>query len=134
MIAIKHVPIIEHQLRVIKERAHPIRSTLPFEKTPKIMIVVLINFVVLWMNAFPPLIGISDTFTPSTITTGTALDYKTHCKLPFGEYIKTHEDNTRSHTMDEHTRHHMYRAHRQLPRQQHMSLPQDWQEDQNETI
>jgi hypothetical protein len=36
--------------------------------------------------------------------TGTTLDYNTHCKLPFGAYVETHEMNTPTNTMKERTR------------------------------
>jgi hypothetical protein len=101
---IEHVPEIERQIRVIKERARAIRSTLPFKRMPNRMIVELINFVVLWLNAFPPSSGISKTYSPRTIMTGTTLDYNKHFKLPFGAYVETHEMNTPTNTMKERTR------------------------------
>jgi hypothetical protein len=51
----EHVPEIERQIRVIKERARAIWITLPFRRVPNRMIVELINFVLLWLNAPPPL-------------------------------------------------------------------------------
>jgi hypothetical protein len=68
------------------------------------MILELINFLVLWLNAFPPSSGISKTYSPRTIMTGTTLDYNKHCKLPFGAYVETHEMNTLTNTMKERTR------------------------------
>jgi hypothetical protein len=50
-----HVLEIERQIRVIKERARAIWSTMPFTKVSNRMVVELINFVVFWLNAFPPL-------------------------------------------------------------------------------
>jgi hypothetical protein len=52
--ASEHVPEIEQQIRVIKERSRAIWSTLIFTKVPKRIIVELINFVVLWLNVPPP--------------------------------------------------------------------------------
>jgi hypothetical protein len=100
----EHVPEIERQIRVIKERAREIRSTLPFKRMPNRMIVELIKFVVLWLNDFPPSSGISKTYSPRTIRTGTTLDYNKHCKLLFGAYVETHEMNTPTNTMKEITR------------------------------
>jgi hypothetical protein len=65
------------------------------------MIIELITFVTLWLNAFPPSSGISDTFSPRTIMTGTTLDYENHCKLPFGAYVETHEERSRTNTLYE---------------------------------
>jgi hypothetical protein len=36
--------------------------------------------------------------------TGTTLDYKKHCRLPFGAYVETHEVNKPSNTLKERTR------------------------------
>jgi hypothetical protein len=60
----EHVLEIERQIRVIKERACAIWSTLPFTKVPNRIIVELINFDVIWLNAFPPARGISQTYSP----------------------------------------------------------------------
>jgi hypothetical protein len=60
--------------------------------------------VVLWLNAFPPSSGVSSTYSPRTIMTGTTLDYNKHCRLPFGAYVETHEDNGATNTMVERTR------------------------------
>jgi hypothetical protein len=103
-VASEHVPEIERQIRVIKEKARAIWSTLPFTKVPNRIIVELINFVVLWLNAFPPASGISQTYSPRTIMTGTTLDYKKHCRLPFGAYVETHEENKPTNTLKERTR------------------------------
>jgi hypothetical protein len=100
----EHVTGIERQIWIVKERARAIWSTLPFNKTPNRMIVELITFVVLWLNAFPPSSGVSQTYSPRTIMTGTMLDYSKHCKLPFGAYVKTHEENNPTNNMKERTR------------------------------
>jgi hypothetical protein len=52
----------------------------------------------------PPSSGISQTYSPRTIITGTTLDNRKHCRLPFGAYIETHEDNKPSNTIRERTR------------------------------
>jgi hypothetical protein len=36
--------------------------------------------------------------------TGTSLDYSKHCKVPFGAYVETHEENSPTNTMSERTR------------------------------
>jgi hypothetical protein len=100
----KHVPEIERKMRVVKERARAIWSTLPFNAIPNCMIVELVNFVVLWLNAFPPSSGVSKTYSPRTIMTGTTLDYSKHCKIPFGAYVETHEENNPTNNMKERTR------------------------------
>ena len=95
-----HFPEIERPVRVVKERARAIYSTLPFTKVPGRIIVALLTYVVTWLNAFPPKNGISRTYSPRTILTGKTLDFEKHCKLPFGSYAQTFEDNDPSNTMD----------------------------------
>ena len=54
----EHVPKIEWQHRVIKERARACRHTLPFKVLPRIMLVEIVNNCALWLNMFPPKGGI----------------------------------------------------------------------------
>jgi hypothetical protein len=94
----KNVPDVERQIRVIKERSRAIRSTLPFKALPGRFIIELVYYASLWLNAFPPSSGVSDTYSPRTIMTGTTLDFAKHCKLPFGDYVKAHEEYTQTNT------------------------------------
>ena len=54
----KHVPEIERQHRVIKERARACHSTLPFEVLPKLLLVKMVNNFTLWINIVPAIGGI----------------------------------------------------------------------------
>ena len=67
---LEHVPEIERQHRVIKERAIACRHSLPFKMVPKIMIIEMIYNCVLWINVFPPKGGVSASIIPSTLLTG----------------------------------------------------------------
>jgi hypothetical protein len=100
----EHVTDVGRHIRVIKERASAIRSTLPFKRLPARMIIELIGFITLGLNAFPPKSGVSDTFSPMKIMTGTSLSFKQHCKAPFGAYVETHEENKPTNTLKERTR------------------------------
>jgi hypothetical protein len=100
----ENVPDIERQIRTMKERARAIRSTLPFKRLPARIIIELVHLSTLWLNAFPPSSGVSDTYIPWTIMTGTSLDYRKHCKVPFGAYVETHKENSPTNTMYERTR------------------------------
>jgi hypothetical protein len=91
----EHIPYIERQIRFIKERFRSIRSTLPFKMIPNQMIIELLNFCVLCLNAFPPSRGFSSIYNPRIIMTETALDYNKHCELPFGACIETYEEDLR---------------------------------------
>ena len=88
-----HVPTIERQIRVIKERVRVTRHTLPFKVLPLLMLVELVYHSVMWINAFPPKGGVSETLSPRSIITGLNLDAKKHCQLPFGTYVQANVSN-----------------------------------------
>jgi hypothetical protein len=101
--ASEHVPDIEWKLRLIKERIRALQSTLPFKNIPGRMIIEILANVVLWIDAFPPASGVSKTYSPRTIMTGTALNFNKHCQIPFGAYAEVHEDHNITNTMSERT-------------------------------
>ena len=70
-----HVPEIERQIRVVKERGRSTYNTLPFAHVTSIMVVELMRQAVMWLSAFPVSRGVSDTISPRTIMTGTTLDF-----------------------------------------------------------
>ena len=63
----------------------------------------LIVFVVLWLNAFPPASGVSQTYISQKIVTDRTLDYKKQCKVEFGAYIEYHKNNDQLNTLAEQT-------------------------------
>ena len=87
----EHVPEIERQIRVLKERACACRHTLPFKYLPRLIVIEMMNNCALWLNVFPPKGGVS-TISPRTLITGVNFDYTKHCKLPFGAYTQVHEE------------------------------------------
>ena len=94
----EHVPQIERQIRVIKERTRCVRHTLPFKYIPRLMLIEMVHTSVLWLNVFPPKGGVSDTISPRLILTGIPFDYNKHCKYVFGTYGQVHEEPTPSNT------------------------------------
>jgi len=56
------------------------------------MLVKMVHMCVKWINAFPPKGGISRMMSPRTIITGTQLDFKTDCCLPFSAYVQAHQE------------------------------------------
>jgi len=58
MTAREHVGEIEQKIRVIKKRARGIFNTLPYKKIPRVMVIELLHFCVMWMNSFPVKSGI----------------------------------------------------------------------------
>jgi hypothetical protein len=92
--ASEHVLDIERKISFLKERALAIRSALTFKAIPGRIIIELIYYVAFWFNAFPSKSGVSTTYSPQIIITGTNLDLKKYCKLPFGAYVEAHEEYT----------------------------------------
>eukprot|EP00957_Ditylum_brightwellii_P207659 15353949-Ditylum_brightwellii.AAC.1 len=82
----EHVPEIKCSNRVVKEQVRSIRCTLPYDCMLLIMLEELVNFCVMWLNAFPPKEGVSNTFCPRTIMAGKVLNTEKHCRIPFGTY------------------------------------------------
>jgi len=70
-----HMPDIERNNRVIKERFRIAYYRMPFEKIPKIMIRYLAMVYVKQMNIFPAKNGISKYYSPHMIMSGEAYDY-----------------------------------------------------------
>ena len=101
MAAQDHVQKVEHKIRVIKERVLAVMSTLPFQCLLAHVLNELINFCILWMNAVPPKAGCSMNFSPRTIMTHTLLDFKKHCKAPFGAYCQVYDDTNSHNSMAE---------------------------------
>ena len=87
----EHVPEIERQHHVIKERARACRSTLTFEVLPWLLLVEMVNNCALWINMFPAKGGISNV-SPRTLMTVIKLDYSKHCRFPFGSYFQVHDE------------------------------------------
>ena len=88
----EHVPEIERQICVIKERVHVCRHMLPFTYIPKLMMMFMVINVVMWLNSFPPKGGVSTMVSPRMIMTGDKFDYKKHCQLEFGGYAQVHDE------------------------------------------
>ena len=96
----EHVPEIERAIRLVKERARGVFNTLPFTKgIPRLMMIELIYFSVMWINAFPVRSGISSKYSPRELVTRHRLDAKTHCKTPFGTYCEVHDEPKPSNSM-----------------------------------
>jgi len=57
----EHVLEVERKIRLIKERGRGIINTVQFKKMPRLMLIELVYQVVLWLNAFPAMSGVSKT-------------------------------------------------------------------------
>jgi hypothetical protein len=64
------------------------------------MIIELMHFCVMWMNAFPVKSGISKKWSSRELISRHKLDTKLHCKAPFGAYCEVHMDPDITNTME----------------------------------
>lgn len=93
----EHVPEVERQNRVIKERARAIVQTLPYHRMPKRMRAAMLQYVVYWLNTFPHK---GQDISPRMMIMGEQkMDYKKICKVPFRAYVQAHNDNQITNTM-----------------------------------
>ena len=77
----EHVGDIEGVVRTVNERIWDIRSGLPFYILPSKMLIKIVAFTLMWFNAFSLIGGVSATYSPRNIITGSQLDYNKHCCL-----------------------------------------------------
>jgi hypothetical protein len=68
-------------------------NTLPYSQLPKLIIIELMHFCVMWMNAFPVKSGISEKWSPRELISRHELYAKLHCKTPFRTYCEVHTEN-----------------------------------------
>ena len=101
--ACDHVPEVERQIQVIKDRMQAHHANLPFPRFTRRMTIELAKHVVVFLNAFPPKSGLSKTYIPRTIMIGKALDWKKICKLHFRAYAQVHEERKVTNTLEERT-------------------------------
>ncbi len=98
---------VEWCLWVIKEIGRAITSGLPYQRLPRQIHIGLVNFVVLWLNAFLTQNGVSSRLSPREIITGQQLDYSKHCKAEFGSYCKVWWFHTIKHFISPYATRHM---------------------------
>jgi len=100
----EHVGEIEIKMQVVKERARSTMSIIPYKLLPKLMIIELMHFCVMWMNSFSVKSEISEKWSPREIVSRHKLDAKIHCKVPFGAYCEVHVDPDITNTMEPRTK------------------------------
>lgn len=100
----EHVGDVEWHIRTIKERCRGIINPLPFKRMLVWMLVELVHFCVMWWNATTCKTGISNDYSPREIVVRQGLDYKNHCRVPFGVYCEVFEDRDHTNTMASRTR------------------------------
>jgi hypothetical protein len=96
----EHIPEVERQIRVIKERARAVVQTLPYNHMPKKMIIGLIQYTTYWLNNIAK--SGQDNL-PRDLILGQKLNYKVICRIPFGTYAQVHDDPKTTNTMEART-------------------------------
>jgi len=89
---------------VIKERVRGTMNTLLNPQLSRLMTIELMHFCVMWMNAFPVKMGVSEKWSPRELISRNKLDAKLHCKTPFGAYCEVHTDPDITNTMEPRTK------------------------------
>ena len=85
----------------MKEWTWDIWITLSLNKVPVQILIEIILFVVLWLNAFPPDSRIHQTYYPREIIMDRNLGHTKHFRVYFGTYAETHDDATPTKTVAE---------------------------------
>jgi hypothetical protein len=70
--ALEHVGLIECNIHFLKEKTHSIHHSLPFERIPALMLILMVLHTVQFMNSFPRKGGLKH-YLPSAIMTGAML-------------------------------------------------------------
>jgi hypothetical protein len=95
----KHDPYVKRKIRVIKERLHAVRHSLPFSNISAQITTHMVFFVTKLLNFFPVKGGISDQYSPKAIMSGEIINYRQYC-LPFGSYCQVHEEDLPRNSME----------------------------------
>ena len=99
----EHVGDIERSIRVKKERCRCLVSSLVRVGIKflhkQIVIIRMVYFVVMWLNAVPAEGGVSMQFSPREIVLQRQLDCLKHAKADFGAYVEASVDAERTNDM-----------------------------------
>ena len=97
----EHVPEVEQQKRVIKERARAIVQMLPYRNMPRKMRIGLIYYIVYRLNNISQ---DGQDFSPRDLIFGEQkLNCNMICKIPFGACAQVHDDFDITNTMESRT-------------------------------
>lgn len=88
----EHVPEIERNNRVIKERVRATYHRLPYERLPRVMVKTLVTETPKKLNFFPARHGVSKYYSPRMIVHQENLHYDKHCRYAFGTYVEAHDE------------------------------------------
>ena len=97
----EHVPEVERNIRLIKERLRSMLAGMPYGRIPTNFKRELILTCASMLNVIPREAGVSNTLSPMELLTGRSLDYKKHCVLAPGTYCLVHEEHLPRNSMRE---------------------------------
>ena len=103
-----HIPEVDRHIQVIKEQMQAHHANLHFPIFTRRMAIEIAKHIVMFLNATPPMSGLSETYIPHTIMTGKSLDWNKSCKLQFGAYAQVHEERNVTNTLEDRTQGEIY--------------------------
>ena len=95
-----HVPEIERNNRLLKERIRIAYHRLPYSKLPRAMVETLAMVVAFQLNIFPAKNGISKYYSPYMLVHKRNLDFKKHFQYEFGAYVQAGEVPNKTNRLD----------------------------------
>eukprot|EP00957_Ditylum_brightwellii_P021803 1645334-Ditylum_brightwellii.AAC.1 len=63
------------------------------------MVVKAAHFAVFWLNDALPMRGLSSIISPRALVMGREVDYRKHCRIPFGTYAQVNDKPSPSNSM-----------------------------------
>ena len=83
----EHVPDIERQIRLIKERVICTMSDFPFNPIPRLVLIHVVYMCGMWLNAIHRKAGAVQGVSPRELVTVRTVDYKRDFRACMGGYI-----------------------------------------------
>ena len=88
----EHVPEIERQIRLIKERVRFTTSEFPFDPIPRLVIIHVVYTCVMWINYIPRKVGAVQGISPRDLVTERTVNYKRESLACIGGYVEASMD------------------------------------------
>lgn len=97
----EHVPEVERNIKLIKERLRSVLAGMSYKKIPKNFKRELVLTCVSMLNMVPREASVSESLSPMELLTGRSFDFNKHCKLAPGSYCLVHEEHLPRNSMRE---------------------------------
>ena len=79
--------------RTVKDQVCGNYNIIPFDRLLPIIVIEMVYAAVFWCNMFALKGDISKTQSPSEIMRNQKLNFNSHCRVEFGEYVQTHKEH-----------------------------------------